>query len=116
MDAQKMAHQALSLLQDLESAGVAHGDLGHDHWQSMGRESNLIWTENEELVVIDFAGAVPLESSLPLLGKIGQALGAHDSLLSAKLQFHFPHGGNSPSPHTHWPLELWELLRVLGKL
>ena len=117
VDTEALATQAESLLADLKAAGVAHGDIGHDHWQSMGREANLIWTPDSKLVAIDFAGSVPIHSRFRPVANLGRLLSHHDTLLKAKILHHFP-GMNSSllQAHTQWPLELWELLRFLGKL
>lgn len=108
--------EALSLLADLEQAGLCHGDLGHDHWQDMGRESNLLWTVEGRLVAIDFAAALPYPTRLPGLAPIASALRAHDRLLATKVEYHFPGPETGPSAGLDWPLERWDLLRWLGKL
>ena len=117
VEAELLANQAASLLDDLAQAGVAHGDIGHDHWQSMGREANLIWTPGNRLVAIDFAGSVPTDSPIRPLANLGRLLSRHDTLLKAKISHHFPTGKSMElKGHTRWPLEVWELLRFLGKL
>lgn len=113
---QELRKQAESLLADLEEVRVAHGDLGHDHWQAMGRESNLIWTPDERLVAIDFAGALPLDSQWPIFRSLGAALRCHDLLLRDKLQHHFPGFPQGPAVGLDWPMSLWDLLRTLGKI
>ena len=117
VDCELLAAQAISLLDDLKRAGVAHGDIGHDHWQSMGREANLIWTPDNKLVAIDFAGSVPTDSPVRAVANLGRLLTCHDGLLRAKISHHFPiRNPSKPQAHTRWPLEIWELLRFLGKL
>jgi RIO-like serine/threonine protein kinase len=112
VDPARLEQQAHSLLEALTKAGLAHGDLGHDHWQEMGRECNLIWTPDQRLVAIDFAGAVPLQAPLNL----GQALHRHDRLLATKISHHFRPEHMRRSEGVDWPLGLWELLRMLGKV
>jgi RIO-like serine/threonine protein kinase len=112
VDPDKLRQQAASLLNALAEAGLAHGDLGHDHWQEMGRECNLIWTPDQRLVAIDFAGAVPLKAPLNL----GRALHRHDRLLEAKIAHHFYPNRAVRAEYVDWPLDLWELLRILGKV
>lgn len=117
VDPRRLHSQALSLLNDLATSGVVHADLGHDHWQSMGRECNLIWTSDDTLVAIDFAGSVPIHSRFSLMNRLGALLHRHDQLLLAKLAFHF--GEKCPVgkfPQTDWHQGTWELLRALGKL
>lgn len=108
-----------SLLEDLSQACVVHGDLGHDHWHDWGRESNLIWTGRGELKAIDFAGSLPLAGdgllALRPLRRLCQALHHHDLLLKTKVQKRFGKE-QKPSVALHWPVDLWELLRLLGKL
>lgn len=116
VDRTRLAAQADSLLSDLRQAGVVHGDLGHDHWQSMGRECNLIWTSDERLVAIDFAGSLSFGSKLPLAKPLAYALHQHDDLLRAKIAHHFPPATIEPLACPEWPVELWSLLRLLGKL
>jgi hypothetical protein len=116
LDSSKLLNEARSLLNDLEKAGVVHGDLGHDHWQSMGRECNLIWTEPQRLVAIDFAGSLPTTSNFFPLKKLFEALRHHDRLLTAKLSHHFPVVLDRPLETPDWPLGRWDLLRLLGKL
>lgn len=115
VDPALLADQVDSLLADLIRAGITHGDLGHDHWQEMGRESNLIWT-GERLVAIDFAGSLPLRSAIPMVGRVAGALSHHDQLLKTKVAYHFPGPEPVRSVACDWPLGLWDLLRVLGKL
>jgi predicted unusual protein kinase regulating ubiquinone biosynthesis (AarF/ABC1/UbiB family) len=115
-----LLEQTRSLLRDLSRHGVAHGDLGHDHWQDMGRESNLLWTPTGRLVAIDFAGSVPRTSRFFLLNGLYRALAHHDELLLAKIHHHFcpPNwkGNDEFSGHVKWPIELWDCLGFLGKL
>lgn len=115
----KLLKQAECLLQTFQQAEIVHGDIGHDFWSDMGREANLIWTPEQRLVAIDFAGSLPLR--LPwFLGSVSQALHYHDRLLLTKILYHF--GRNSHPEHaawkesSHWPIKRWELLRFLGKL
>jgi hypothetical protein len=113
----RLIQQGRSLLADLKNAGVVHGDLGHDHWQNMGREANLIWTPESKLVAIDFAGSIPLRPELPVVGPITAALHHHDRLLETKLTHHFcPDWPPEEAEHTRWPTHLWDLLHFLGKL
>lgn len=112
VEPRRLRQQASSLLETLARAGLAHGDLGHDHWQEMGRECNLIWTPDQRLVAIDFAGAVPLRAPFHL----GRALQCHDRLLATKLSHHFYPHDMVRSEGVDWPQGLWELLRLLGKV
>jgi predicted unusual protein kinase regulating ubiquinone biosynthesis (AarF/ABC1/UbiB family) len=116
VNADKLFDQGLSLLQTLRKAGIAHGDLGHDHWQSMGRESNLIWTTDERLVAIDFAGSLPLGLPFRPLRNFCQALHHHDRLLLSKIGHHFCPERLGRSAEVDWPVGLWDLLRLLGKV
>ena len=112
-----LMEQTRSLLFDLREAGVVHGDLGHDHWQDMGRETNLIWSSDSRLVALDFAGSLPLNPSLPGFRAVSRALHLHDRLLQTKIAYHFcPEMENWTAEQTRWPLQVWELLRFLGKL
>lgn len=117
LDPERLWEQAVSLLQDLKLAGVVHADLGHDHWQSFGRECNLIWTPKETLVAIDFASALPLRSGLPLISRLAGLLHRHDQLLLSKTVFHFGATAQpNEFPQVYWKPGTWELLRVLGKV
>jgi hypothetical protein len=113
----RLLDEAVALLGDLEQAGVVHGDLGHDHWSAMGRESNLLWTADGRLVAIDFAGCWSTRGGL---GRVGQAMRLHDQLLLTKLLYHF--GDDSLADHWAWrlpsqrSLAWWELMRTLGKI
>ena len=111
----KLFEQGRSLLKALGEAGIVHGDLGHDHWQTMGRECNLIWTADERLVAIDFAGSVPLKFPLHPLKNVCLALHHHDRLLLSKLGHHFCPNHLAGCEEVDWPVGLWELLRLLGK-
>lgn len=115
-DPEKLLREAHSLLAALNKAGLAHGDLGHDHWQSMGRESNLIWSSEERLVAIDFAGSVPLHPPTAFFRRLARALQHHDRLIITKLAYHLVPQKLSPSEAAQWPLGLWDLLRLLGKI
>jgi len=112
--------EAHSLLNDLARYGVVHGDIGHDHWQDMGRESNLIWTDQGRLVSIDFGGALPSRTDTFALGGLVRALSCHDRLLLTKIQYHFQQadlGTAQEEPEqVRWPLEIWDTLHLLGKL
>lgn len=117
IDPDRLLNQAASLLHDLRAAGVVHADLGHDHWQSFGRECNLIWTRRETLVAIDFAGALPLQSGFPLLSRLTDLMQRHDQLLLSKIVFHFGAGVEGQNfPEVRWKQGTWELLRLLGKV
>lgn len=117
LDPKRLYSEAESLLGDLKKAGVIHSDLGHDHWQNMGRETNLIWTEDQRLKTFDFSGALPFASSSPLAKRLLHALRQHDQLLLTKMKYHFPsQDSDQVAPTTEWPIELWDLLRLLGKL
>ena len=116
VNADKLFEQGCSLLETLKTAGIVHGDLGHDYWQSMGRESNLIWTADERLVALDFAGSLPLRLPFPPLRNLCQALHRHDGLLLSKIGHHFCHGRLGKTAEVDWPVGLWDLLRLLGKV
>ena len=118
LDFSALWQQTESLLQDFLSVGLIHGDIGHDHWQSMGRECNLIWTPEQQLVAIDFAGALPSSSRLPIIKTVCSALQKHDTLLRSKVWHHFaPTDAETvPSDSISWPSGLWDLLRFLGKI
>lgn len=105
-----------ALLEDLRLAGVVHGDLGHDHWSVMGRESNVLWS-GRRLLAIDFAGCW---STRGPLGRVGHAMRLHDQLLQTKVLYHL--GDESVADHPGWrlpsqrTLAWWELMRCLGKV
>ncbi|MFA5509023.1 MAG: RIO1 family regulatory kinase/ATPase [Vulcanimicrobiota bacterium] len=115
-DPELLHQQAVSLLRALEQADLAHGDLGHDHWQSMGRESNLIWTPDQRLVAIDFSGSVPLKPKFAPAKKFCLALHHHDRLLLSKVAYHFHQDRLGQPEQVRWPTGLWELLRLMGKI
>lgn len=116
VDPHELLREARSLLDDLAKSGVVHADLGHDHWQSFGRECNLIWSDRKALVAIDFAGALPLSSN-PLTNRFAQLLRGHDLLLESKIVFHFGADlGGKRAPQVEWSPGTWELLRFLGKI
>lgn len=115
----RVLNQAEHLLACLKKAGIAHGDIGHDHWGTQGRESNLFWTTEQRLIAIDFAGCWNLHSSWPTR-PLAQALSRHDQLLTTKILYHL---GNDALPqHPAWTypsqqsLSWWELMGLLGKL
>lgn len=116
VNAEKLFDQGCSLLETLKRAGIVHGDLGHDYWQSMGRESNLIWTADERLVAIDFAGSLPLHLPFTPLRNLCQALHHHDGLLLSKIGHHFRPERLGKTAEVDWPVGLWDLLRFLGKV
>lgn len=50
--------QVQELLAEMHRRGVAHGDLGHDSNGDLGRDTNLIWGDDGQVYIIDFASAV----------------------------------------------------------
>lgn len=116
IDVSHLRGQAESLLFDLNQAGVAHGDLGHDHWQTMGRECNLIYTKDRRLVAIDFAGSLPTRTRVGPLRSVARAFQAHDRLLLDKIAFHFQTEPVHRAQSLDWPPGLWEFLRLLKKI
>lgn len=110
---------AETLIRSLQQAGLAHADLGHDFWGTMGRESNLLWTPDERLVAIDFAGSLPTNRGPAAVKNLARALQLHDELLVTKVLYHF---GDPRSEHPAWKypsrrsLDWWNLMRVLGKI
>lgn len=50
--------QVRQLLHEMHRRGVAHGDLGHDSNGDLGRDTNLIWGDDGQVYIIDFASAV----------------------------------------------------------
>lgn len=116
VDPDRLLDQGRSLLETLKEAGIVHGDLGHDFWQSLGRESNLIWTVDERLVAIDFAGSLPLRLPSRPLRNLSSALHRHDQLLLSKIGHHFCPQRLGRTAEVDWPVGLWDLLRFLGKV
>lgn len=116
VDPGELLREARSLLHDLGEAGVVHADLGHDHWQSFGRECNLIWSNEKTLVAIDFAGAFAMSAN-PVTARFARLLRGHDLLLESKIVFHFgADPGGRRAPQVEWNAGTWELLRILGKI
>ena len=117
---QTLLQQAETLLKTLEAKKLAHADLGHDFWGRTGRPSNLIWTCDQRLVAIDFAGSIPLDRGPGTFRNLAKALQLHDQLLLTKLLYHF--GDPSLLDHPAWKLPArrsmpwWDLMRALGKL
>lgn len=119
VEPEQLVAEAEVLLRHLEVAGVVHADLGHDFWSDMGRECNLIWSCEQRLVAIDFAGSIPLLAGRWPWHRLTQVLRSHDRLLVSKVLHHF---APSLKGHPGWtyPSDLdpriWELWRLLGKL
>ena len=115
----KLLPAAENLVKGLQKAGLAHADLGHDFWGTMGRESNVLWTPDERLVAIDFAGSVPADRGPAAVKNLARALQLHDELLVTKVLYHF---GSPQTEHPAWQLparrsvDWWNLMRVLGKV
>lgn len=119
VDSERLVAEAEILLRRLEVAGVVHADLGHDFWADMGRECNLIWTVDERLVALDFAGSVPLLAGRTPWARCCQILRLHDRLLLTKVLHHF---GQRLDAHPGWKFpssldhRVWDLLHLLGKV
>ncbi len=119
VNSDRLLEQADSLLRAFKTAGLVHGDLGHDHWGQWGRESNLIWSADQHLVAIDFSGSFPMGRGHAPWSKLSRALELHDQLLIPKLihRFGLP---TDRSVRTRSPAEIslavWDLWQLLGKL
>jgi hypothetical protein len=118
--ATKLIAEAERLLRGLAQAGVAHGDIGHDHWSVQGRESNLLLAPGCRLIAIDFAGCWAAPPQPKPWHRLGQALQLHDQLLLTKVLYHL--GDESVADHPGWrlpserSLAWWDLMKLLGKI
>jgi hypothetical protein len=79
--------QLEAILAAMHRRRVVHLDLGHDHTGDLGRETNLVWTANERLFVVDLAGA--LVWRWPVAGSIFRQLALHDRLAVVKVKRRF---------------------------
>lgn len=111
---------AEKLLKTLSDHRLAHADLGHDFWGRMGRPSNLLWTDDNRLVAIDFAGSLPLDRGPRPVKNLAWALQLHDELLLTKILYHFTDPALKEHPAWQLPskrsMAWWDLMRALGKL
>ncbi|HXE73638.1 MAG TPA: hypothetical protein VNO81_13335 [Candidatus Nitrosotenuis sp.] len=111
--------QLEQILADLHARGVVHLDLGHDSNGDLGRDTNLIWSDQGRLYVLDFAGAVL--SFLP--GPPGRflldVLARHDRLCLPKLKRRFfpeqvtPEDENCLARLPSWAFRLFRWMRKL---
>ncbi len=78
--------QLQAILEAMHSRKVIHLDIGHDSNGDYGRETNLLWSEEEQkLSLIDFAGAW----LLPAPKSIFNLLAKHDRLAITKIKRKF---------------------------
>lgn len=54
--------QLRTLLDAMHSRGVVHFDIGHDSYCEYGRETNIIWGDDEQIYLLDFAGSLTIEA------------------------------------------------------
>ncbi len=113
--------QAQKLLTALEKAGVVHADLGHDSWDDWGRESNLIWTDDGQLIALDFSSSLRLRSTGGgPLGRFSRLLHRHDRLILTKIAHRFGLPLSMvPEDDAHprrFDESAWNLLHFMGKV
>ena len=112
----ELIDQARQLVTSLHKAGVVHGDLGHDFDGDFGRDTNLIWGDNGQLYVVDFAGA--LHRGMLSFG-LFETFRRHDLLVVTKLlRRFFPERDDVDGYRWDELLSGWQLrtLRLLKKI
>lgn len=78
--------QLKAMLEEMHARKVIHLDIGHDSNGDYGRETNLLWSEEQQkLFIIDFAGAW----LLPAPKSLFNLLAKHDKLAITKIKRKF---------------------------
>jgi len=103
--------QLRQTLDGMHRAGILHLDLGHDSNGDFGRDTNMIWSEQGQLYLIDLAGAL----LMPLPAPLFRVLARHDLLALTKLRRRF-FGGTGPDAEEDLPPWAWRLFRALRKV
>ncbi len=103
--------QLRQTLDGMHRNGVLHLDLGHDSNGDFGRDTNMIWSSQGRLYLIDLAGSL----RLPLPGPLFRVLARHDRMALTKLRRRFL-GGGDPEPDEVLPPWALKLFRKLGKI
>lgn len=108
--------QARELIRAMHERGVVHGDLGHDCTRVFGRDTNLIFSTEGRLYVIDFSSAMWRDR---FSAGLYRTFRAHDRLVVTKLLRHF-FADRSDSPewelHRRLPRHMRWILQLFKKL
>ncbi|MBI3930167.1 MAG: hypothetical protein HY319_31815 [Armatimonadetes bacterium] len=111
--------QMQDILEAMHARGVVHCDLGHDSNGDFGRDTNLIWSRDGRLYVIDFAGALLGKPPTAAGTSLYQAMLMHDRLVLTKLVTRF-FPDLRDTDHHRFPSQIppwaWRMFRFFKKL